>query len=64
MRELSTSVLLTSPGSEVLPVRMFTLYEGGEFTQVAALGMSTTVLLTALGILAWRLGSRLGAWET
>lgn len=64
MRELSTSVLLTSPGTEVLPVRMFSLYEGGEFTQVAALGVATTVLLTALGALAWRLGSRLGAWET
>ena len=38
MRELSGSILLYSPCSEVLPVRIFALYEGGQFTELAALG--------------------------
>jgi iron(III) transport system permease protein len=62
MRELSTSILLYSPGSEVLPVRIFTLYEGGQFTKLAALGVVMVLAMTALAAIAYRLGARVGAW--
>jgi iron(III) transport system permease protein len=61
IRELSTSILLTSPGTEVLPVRIFALYEGGDLAQLAALGVVMTVVLAALSVVAWRMASRVGA---
>ena len=45
MRELSASILLTSPGTEVLPVRIFALYEGGDLASWRALGMVMTLVL-------------------
>ena len=63
MRELSASILLTSPGTEVLPVRIFALYEGGDLAELAALGVVMTVVLAALSVVAWRLGARMGAPE-
>ena len=61
IRELSTSILLTSPGTEVLPVRIFALYEGGDLAQLAALGVVMTVVLAVLSVVAWRMASRVGA---
>jgi iron(III) transport system permease protein len=61
MRELSASILLTSPGTEVLPVRIFALYEGGDLPELAALGVVLTVVLAGLSVAAWRLGTRVGA---
>ena len=63
IRELSASILLTSPGTEVLPVRIFVLYEGGEFAQLAALGVLMTIVLAGLSVVAWRLAARAGAPE-
>jgi iron(III) transport system permease protein len=63
MRELAASILLTSPGTEVLPVRIFVLYEGGEFAELAALGMVMTIVLGVLSVVAWRLAARMGAPE-
>jgi iron(III) transport system permease protein len=62
MRELSTSILLYGPESEVLPVRIFALYENGQLPELAALGVVMTALLVALAALAWRLGRRVGIW--
>jgi iron(III) transport system permease protein len=62
MRELSASLLLYSPGSEVVSVRIFTLYSGGELTQLAALGIVMTALLAALGVAAWRVAVRVRGW--
>ncbi len=62
MRELSSSIILYSPSSEVLPVRIFVLYEGGQFTELAALGIVMVLVLVALALAAYRLGSRVGVW--
>jgi iron(III) transport system permease protein len=64
VRELSSSILLYSPGNEVLSVRIFELYESGRFTELAALGVVMMLALFALAALAYRVGARLGAWET
>ena len=63
MRELSASILLYSPGTEVLPVRIFALYEGGDLAELAALGVIMTVVLAGLAVVAWRLAARMGAPE-
>jgi iron(III) transport system permease protein len=60
LRELSASILLYSPGTEVLPVRIFVLYEGGQLTELAALGLAMTLLSAILAAVAWRVGGRLG----
>lgn len=62
VRELSSSIILYSPSSEVLPVRIFVLYEGGQFTDLAALGIVLVVVLVGLALAAYRLGSRVGVW--
>lgn len=59
-RELSASLLLYSPGNEVLPVRMFQMYEDGQLPQVAALGVVLVVVLTAIVGAAYKLGSNIG----
>jgi iron(III) transport system permease protein len=60
-RDLSTAIVLYSPGTEVLSVRIFSLYEGGRLTELAALGVVMTAVLTVLAALAWHLGRRFGA---
>jgi len=60
LRELSSSLLLYSPGNEVLPVVIWERYESGEFAEVAALGVLMTVVLVILVAGAHRLSSRVG----
>lgn len=62
-RELSSSIVLYSPGSEVLAVRIFQHYQGGGFPQLAALGMIGTVLTAATLLLGWRAGVRIGTLD-
>lgn len=64
MRDLSTSLLLYSQGSEVLPVVMWRWYSGGQFTEVAALGVVTTVVFVLLALVARRLAGRVGLRES
>jgi iron(III) transport system permease protein len=59
-RQLSSAVLLYSPDSEVLAVRIWEQYQTGEFTQLAALGMMMTVVLGGLIAIAYKLGGVLG----
>jgi iron(III) transport system permease protein len=60
LRELSSSLLLYSPGNEVLPVVIWERYESGQFAEVAAIGVLMTVVLVVLVAAAHRLSSRLG----
>jgi iron(III) transport system permease protein len=62
MRELSASILVYSPGKEVLSVRIFEQYEAGRFTDLAALGALLLVVQLGLVLLAYRLSRRVGAW--
>jgi iron(III) transport system permease protein len=57
LRELSSSLLLYSPGNEVLSVRIWLLYQGGQLPELAALGVVLVLgltLLTALAFACWR----------
>lgn len=60
IRELSSSLLLYSPGQEVLSVQIWTLYTDGQFPELAALGVLMTVALVPLLVLSYRLGRRVG----
>ncbi|MFJ9535994.1 ABC transporter permease [Streptomyces sp. NPDC101225] len=59
-RELSSTILLYSPGKEVLSVLIWEQFENGQFTTLAALGVLMVVLLVVLVSVAYRLGARFG----
>ncbi|HET8659133.1 MAG TPA: iron ABC transporter permease [Micromonosporaceae bacterium] len=59
-RELSSSILLYSPGSEVLSILIFEQYENGQFTVLSALGVVMVLALVVLVTLAYKLGARVG----
>jgi iron(III) transport system permease protein len=60
-RELSSTVLLYSPGKEVLSVLLWEQFNNGNFTVVAAIGVLMVVTLMLLVGIAYRVGLRLGA---
>lgn len=59
-RELSSTVLLAGPNSEVLSIILFREYNDGSFGVVAALSVVMVAMLCLLIVLAYRLGSRFG----
>lgn len=59
-RELSSSILLYSPGSEVLSILIFQQYENGQFTVLAALGVVMVLTLVVLVAIAYKLGAKVG----
>ncbi|GAA0694313.1 iron ABC transporter permease [Streptomyces cellulosae] len=59
-RELSSTILLYSPGKEVLSVLIWEQFENGQFTTLAALGVCMVTLLVLLVAIAYRLGARFG----
>ena len=63
VRELSSSILLYSPGNEVLSIVIWEQYQNGELTQLAALGMMMVVGLVALVAVAYKLGAKIGVKE-
>lgn len=63
VRELSSSILLYSPGNEVLSILIFEQYENGQFTELAALGVVMVVALMALVFTAHKLGAKVGVRE-
>jgi iron(III) transport system permease protein len=64
LRELSSSILLYSPGDEVLAIAIFQQYENGRFPELAALGVLMVLVIGVLTALAYRLGARVGVRET
>jgi iron(III) transport system permease protein len=58
VRELSTSILLYSPGTEVLSVTIWEEYSDGRFPEVAALGVLMAAGLAVLTAFAYRIGGR------
>ncbi len=60
VRELSSSILLYSPGNEVVSIVTFELYENGDLTGVSALGVVMVVSLVIIVSIAYRLGARVG----
>jgi iron(III) transport system permease protein len=60
---LSLPVLLGHAGTEVIPVLIFDLYEGGHYTRLNALGVVVVALVTGLTLVARRLSQRFGIVE-
>ncbi len=59
-RELSSSILLYSPGNEVLSILIFEQFENGQFTVLAALGVVMVLTLVVLVSIAYKLGAKVG----
>jgi iron(III) transport system permease protein len=59
-RELSSTILLYSPGTEVLSVLIWEQFENGQFTTLAAIGVGMVSILVALVFVAYRFGARIG----
>ena len=60
IRELGASLLLYSPGHEVLAIMIWEEWADGELVQLAALGVVMIVLLVVLVAVARRLGAKVG----
>jgi iron(III) transport system permease protein len=60
LRELSSSLLLYSPGNEVVSVRIWQLYQSGQLPELAALGVLIVLLLTVLTVIAFQFWRRIG----
>jgi iron(III) transport system permease protein len=60
VRQLSSSILLYAPGTEVFSVLMWQLYTDGYTTTLAAVGVSTVGVLVVLAAVAHRLGAGVG----
>jgi iron(III) transport system permease protein len=56
LTDVSLSLVLYAPGSEVLGVRIWSLYQGGEWNELAALGVVISAVTVALGLAALALG--------
>ncbi|WP_234010685.1 ABC transporter permease [Streptomyces sp. SPB074] len=59
-RELSSTILLYSPGKEVLAVLIWEQFGNGQFTTLAALGVCMILILVVLVTAAYRFGARFG----
>jgi iron(III) transport system permease protein len=59
-RELSATILLYSPGKEVLSVLLWEQFEDGQLTTLAAIGVGMVLILVVLVLIAYRLGARIG----
>ncbi len=62
-RELSSSILLYSPGNEVLSILIFEQYENGQFTVLAAIGVLMVLTLVVLVSIAYKAGAKVGLRE-
>jgi iron(III) transport system permease protein len=63
VRELSSTIILYSPGKEVLSILIWEMNQNGEFPQLAALGTMMVAGLVVLVTVAYKLGARIGVRE-
>jgi iron(III) transport system permease protein len=63
IRELSSSILLYSPGSEVIAISMWELWENGQHVELSALGVLFIVSLFVLVMVAQAIGKHYGVKE-
>ena len=63
VRELSASILLYSPGSEVVSTVIWELWENGQFVELSALGVMFIIALLGLVLLAQFVGRKFGVKE-
>jgi iron(III) transport system permease protein len=57
---LSLPVLLGHAGTEMIPVLIFDLYEGGQYTRLNALGVVVVVLVAVVSLVARRISRGFG----
>ena len=60
IRELSSSILLYSPGNEVLSIVIWIFNEKGELTAVSAIGVALVLTLIIFVSIAYKLGAQVG----
>jgi iron(III) transport system permease protein len=63
IRELSSSILLYSPGTEVVSIVIWELWENGQYVELSALGVMFILALFVLVMLAQWLGKKFGVKE-
>jgi iron(III) transport system permease protein len=64
IRELSASILLYSPGTEVVSIVIWELWENGQYVELSALGVLFILALFVLVMVAQFIGRRFGLKET
>jgi iron(III) transport system permease protein len=63
IRELSSSILLYSPGNEVVSIMIWELWQNGQYVELSALGVMLIMLLFVLVMIAQIVGRRFGIAE-
>jgi iron(III) transport system permease protein len=63
IRELSSSILLYSPGTEVVSIMIWELWQNGQYVELSALGVMLIILLFCLVMVAQLVGKRFGISE-
>jgi iron(III) transport system permease protein len=63
IRELSSSILLYSPGSEVISIIIWELWQNGQYVELSALGVMFIISLFVLVMIAQFLGGKFGLKE-
>jgi iron(III) transport system permease protein len=63
IRELSSSILLYSPGTEVVSIVIWELWENGQYVELSALGVLFILALFVLVMIAQWLGKKFGVKE-
>ena len=64
VRELSSSILLYSPGTEVVSVIIWELWQNGQYVELSAFGVMLISALFVFALLAQAAGRRFGIKET
>lgn len=63
IRELSSSILLYSPGTEVISIIIWELWENGQYVELSALGVLFILALFVLVLIAQWVGKKFGIKE-
>ena len=63
IRELSTSILLYSPDTQVVSIVVWELWENGQYVELSALGVLFIITLFVLVLIAQTLGRKYGVKE-
>jgi iron(III) transport system permease protein len=63
IRELSSSILLYSPGTEVVSIMIWELWQNGQYVELSALGVMLIIMLFCLVMIAQFIGKKFGISE-
>ena len=63
IRELASSILLYSPGTEVVSIMIWEMWQNGQYVELSALGVMLIIALFCLVMLAQLIGRRFGIAE-